>query len=73
VAPAVLRPRHFAVAGIQRFLLAEADRGEGTRLDPEGYEIALGALGAALAQRNVVLGGPALVAVSLDAPGFACR
>src|SRR5512134_185642 len=63
---AVPLPRPFVMARVQRSFLAEADRGEIPLRNAEGNEVVHHGHGAPLAQRQVVLGGAALVAMPLD-------
>src|SRR6478735_2503032 len=62
----VLRPRRIVVSGIERELLAVADRLDLVRGHAERHHVVLRRQGPALAEGQVVFGGAALVAVSLD-------
>src|SRR5262245_57040306 len=66
VGAAVVRPRRLAVARVERELLAIADRPQPLGGDAEGDEVLADRQRPPLAQRQVVLGGAALVAVALD-------
>src|SRR5207302_4216158 len=66
VAP-VLLPRFFVVTERLRLLGAEADRSDLLALHAQVGEVLLGGIGPALAEREVVLLGAALVGVALDA------
>src|SRR5262249_44872364 len=65
----VLRVRALVVTGIERKLLAVADRAQAIAWNSQRDEIRAGGGGAPLAQRQIVLGRAALVAVSLDRDG----
>src|SRR4051812_37210820 len=67
VGAAVLLPGLLVVTRSPRLLRAEADGDQLHRLRAQLAEIALRRIGATLAERQVVLLGPALVAVALDA------
>src|SRR5262245_7876415 len=62
----ILRPARLGLLGADRALLAVRDERESARVDALRHEIVHRRLGPALAQRQVVLGGPALVTVALD-------
>src|SRR5262245_44378993 len=66
VAAPVLGPRGLVVTHGNRLLLAEADGRNAGGIHAEVDQVALGRLCTALAQREVVLLGAALVAVALD-------
>src|ERR1700756_3233953 len=63
---AVLGPGRLVMAGIERALLAVADGADAAGVDAEGDQILLGLVGAAGAEREVVLLGAALVAMAFD-------
>src|SRR5688572_27810629 len=62
---AVLRERAFVVTGIEGEFLAIADRAEAIRRDADEYEVAARADRAPFAERQIVFGGSAFVAMSL--------
>jgi hypothetical protein len=66
VPAAVLRPAAFALFGAERLFLALAHRRDAFADDAQAGQVAGHGLAAALAQREVVLGCPAAVAVPLD-------
>src|SRR6266581_1713688 len=66
IAP-VLRPGGFVMSVHERLLLAPGLRLDATRVDPVAHEVLLRRLGAAVAERQVVLVRAALVAVAADA------
>src|ERR1051325_339761 len=66
---AVLRPGAFVVSGIERELLAVAHRAKPIGADADRDEIGARGDRPAFAQRQIVLGGPAFVAMSLDRDG----
>src|SRR5438552_6239530 len=66
VAAAVFGPRSLVVASGLRLLLAEAHRLDAVLADAEQRHDLRHAVGAALAQRDVVLGAAALVGIALD-------
>src|SRR6185437_2904381 len=68
-ADAVLRIGLFVRADDDWALLAVADRANPAGRDAQGHQHALDRRGAALAERQVVLAGAALVAVALDRHG----
>src|SRR6185312_12255422 len=72
VGVAVLGPRLFVVAGIDRLLLAVGDRRDPARRDPVRHQEFAHSVGAAGAEREVVLAGAALVGVAFD-PDAHCR
>src|SRR5688572_1322173 len=63
---AVLRPRGLVARGIEGPFLSIGDGGQPVSGDAEVDEIVAGGAGALLAEGEVVIGGPALVAVALD-------
>src|SRR5262249_59020433 len=65
----VLRVRRFVVARIEGELLAVAHGAQPVARDAERDEVRARGGGAAFAQRQIVLGGAALVAVSFDRDG----
>src|SRR2546429_2793205 len=65
----VLGERRFVVAWIERELLAVADGSQPIGGDAEGHEVGARGDRPALAQRQIVLGGPALIAVPFDRYG----
>src|SRR5215471_13529486 len=67
--PAVLRVRRLVVSGIEGELLPVADDAQAVAGDAERDEIRTRRCGAPLAQRQIVLGGPAFIAVSFDRDG----
>src|SRR5262245_6876542 len=67
--PAVLRERHLRMARIERELFAIAHRAQALRADPERHQIRTRVDRAPFAQCQIVLGGPALVAMALDRDG----
>src|SRR6266478_1201505 len=66
VAAAVLLPAGFVALGAEGLFFAEADGAEAIGGDAQGDEILLDGAGAAIAEREVVFGGAALVAVAFD-------
>src|SRR5260370_38671466 len=62
VAAAILLPARFVVLVAEGLFLAEADGADAIGGDAQGNEILLDGAGAAIAERGVVFGGPALVA-----------
>src|SRR5213079_1766549 len=66
VAAPVLLPARVVVLAAQRSLLAVTDDRDAGRLDALGHEVVHRGLRAPLAERQVVLVGAPLVAVSLD-------
>src|SRR5688572_19875762 len=66
VCPPILLPAALVLLAANRALLAIRDDRDAVGLDALRHEVVHGGLGAALAQREVVLVGTALVAVSLD-------
>src|SRR5262245_49289789 len=64
--PAVLGPCRFVVAGVEREFLAIAHGPQSIRRQAQRDQIGPCRHRASLAERQVVLGGPALVGVSLD-------
>jgi hypothetical protein len=66
VAAAVARPRLFGVAELLGLFLAQAHRLDLLLAHAQQQQHALHALGAALAERDVVLAAAALVGVALD-------
>src|SRR5437667_7789898 len=64
--PAVLRPGAFVMTGIEREFLAVAHGAEPIGGNTQGHQIRAGGDGPPLAQCQIVLGGPAFVAVSFD-------
>src|SRR5512147_587909 len=69
-AAAILRPGRLAVAWIVRPLLAVADGLDAVRRDAEGNQVVLDRGRAPVAERQVVLAGAALVAMTLDGHGL---
>ena len=67
--PPVQRPRQLGVPGVQGLIFAITHRREPGRAHPETQQIVPRRLGPLLAQRQVVLRGPALVGVPLDGQG----
>src|ERR1041384_7980594 len=63
---AVLRVRRLVVPRIEGELLAVAHRAQSIGADPERDEIRPRGAGPALTQRQIVLGGSALVAMTFD-------
>src|SRR5579863_4308739 len=63
---AVLLPASFVAFCAERFLLAVADRLDAAGADARRGELVLPRAGALVTERQVVLGGAALVAVSLN-------
>src|SRR6267378_168745 len=66
VAAAILLPARFVVLVAEGLFLAEADGADAIGGDAQGNEILLDGAGAAIAEREVVFGGAALVAVAFD-------
>src|SRR6266852_1058304 len=66
VAAAILLPAGFVALGAEGLFFAEADGAEAIGGDAQGDEILLDGAGAAIAEREVVFGGAALVAVAFD-------
>src|SRR5690242_21486859 len=66
MAAAVLRPARFVGFSAERFLFAVADRLDAAGIHARLYQCVLDGIGAVVAQSQVVLGGPALVAMSLN-------
>ena len=66
VRPPVLRPAGFGAFGAERLFLAVADGANAIRRNAQRDQRLLGGVGAIVAQRQVVLGRAALVAVALD-------
>src|SRR5436190_18086622 len=67
--PAILRVRRLVVSRIEGELLPVTDDAQTVAGDTERDEIRARRRGAALAQRQIVLGGPALIAVPFDRDG----
>src|SRR5579864_153996 len=65
----VLLPARFIGLGAERFLLAVADRLDAVRCNSRRHERILHRTGTVVAERKIVLGRTALVAVSLDRKG----
>ena len=63
---AVLRPRALVAAERERPFLAVADRRDPRRVDAPGGQIVLGGVRAAVAQRQIVFAGAALVGMAFD-------
>src|SRR5258706_3226324 len=66
VAAAILLPARFVVLVAEGLFLAEADGADAIGGDAQGNEILLDGAGAAIAEREVVFGGPALVAMAFN-------
>src|ERR1700732_1222683 len=66
VAAAILLPAGFVALRAEGLFLAEANGADAIAGDPQGDEILLNGACAAIAEREVVFGGAALVAVALD-------
>src|SRR6266849_9346391 len=66
VAAAILLPAGFVALGAEGLFFAEADGAEAIGGDAQRDEILLDGAGAAIAEREVVFGGAALVAVAFD-------
>src|SRR5258708_27457924 len=66
VAAAILLPAGFVVLGAEGLFLAEADGADAIGGDAQGDKILLHCTGATIAEREVVFGGTALVAMTLD-------
>src|SRR5260370_41498273 len=66
VAAAILLPARFVVLVAEGLFLAEADGADAIGGDAQGNEILLDGAGAAIAEREVVFGGPGLVAMAFN-------
>src|SRR2546423_3462869 len=66
MASAILLPARFAMLVAERLFLAEADSAQAIGGNTERNEILFDGASATVAEREVVLGGAALVAVTLD-------
>src|ERR1700736_2093965 len=66
MAAAILLPAGFVALRAEGLFLAEADGADAVGGDAQRDEILLDGAGAAIAQRKVVFGGAALVAVAFD-------
>ena len=66
MAAAVLLPAGLVALHAERLLFAVADGGDAVGGNAEGDEVLLGGVGATIAESEVVFGGAALVAMTLD-------